>query len=69
MAREREEEEGRVFKGREEFGSNLIHALVALGIWLGTIHFNIALLLISLLFLPLSKLLLSVFFLPQSIFF
>lgn len=58
MAREREEEEGRVFKGREEFGSNLIHALVALGIWLGTIHFNIALLLISLLLLPLSKLLL-----------
>ncbi|KAH7519791.1 hypothetical protein FEM48_Zijuj08G0074600 [Ziziphus jujuba var. spinosa] len=45
-----------VFTGREELGSSvLLRTLAALGIWLGTIHFNALLVLFSLLFLPLSK--------------
>ncbi|KAB1224011.1 Diacylglycerol O-acyltransferase 2 [Morella rubra] len=44
----------RVFKGAEEFESNRLHSVVALGIWLGAIHFNLALLFFSF-FLPLSK--------------
>jgi hypothetical protein len=55
------EPQPRVFKGREEFESNVLHTVVALGIWLGIIHFNVALLLFSLYFLPLSKSLLFVF--------
>ncbi|KAF3440912.1 hypothetical protein FNV43_RR19198 [Rhamnella rubrinervis] len=48
-----------VIKGGEEFGSNvLFHTLVALGIWLGAIHFNVFLVLFSLVFLPFSKTLL-----------
>ncbi|KAG7968796.1 hypothetical protein I3843_07G000100 [Carya illinoinensis] len=48
----------RVFKGAEEFESTRMHSVVALGLWLGAIHFNVALLLVSLFFLPLSKALL-----------
>lgn len=51
----------RVFKGAEEFESNRLHSVVALGIWLGAIHFNLALLFFSF-FLPLSKAFLFVFF-------
>lgn len=53
-----------VIKNREEFGSNvLFHTVAALVIWLGTIHFNVFLVLFSLLFLPFSRTLL--FVLPQ----
>jgi hypothetical protein len=62
------EPQPRVFKGREEFESNVLHAVVALGIWLGAIHFNVALLLFSLYFLPLSKSLLFAFW-PFPFFF
>ncbi|KAL5557376.1 hypothetical protein UlMin_039612 [Ulmus minor] len=47
----------RVFRGSPEFGST-VKALVAIAIWLGAIHFNIALVLFSFLLLPLSKFLL-----------
>lgn len=58
MVMEREEEGGRVvFKGREEFGlgSNTFQAILALGIWLGAIHLNVAIVLFTFLFLPFSK--------------
>ncbi|OMO61330.1 Diacylglycerol acyltransferase [Corchorus capsularis] len=45
----------REFHGRNEFPSNTMHALLAIGIWLGAIHFNAFLILFSLLFLHLSK--------------
>ncbi|KAI4325721.1 hypothetical protein MLD38_031095 [Melastoma candidum] len=42
----------KVFDGRKEFpSSNVFHTVVALGIWLGAIHFNVLLVLFSLLFL------------------
>ncbi|CAN6699000.1 unnamed protein product [Malus baccata var. baccata] len=47
-----------VFKGREKFGSNVLHMFVALGIWLGTIHFNVGLILFTIFFFPFSKALL-----------
>ncbi|KAG2376320.1 Diacylglycerol O-acyltransferase [Vigna angularis] len=45
--------------GREEFGnsSNTFSAILAMALWLGAIHFNIALILFALFFLPLPKLL------------
>ncbi|OIV93678.1 hypothetical protein TanjilG_16529 [Lupinus angustifolius] len=48
----------KVFKASEEFSdvsSNSLKTIVALGLWLGTIHLNAALILFALLFLPLSK--------------
>lgn len=49
----------KVFRAREEFGSYpLLPTIAALGIWLGLIHFNVALVLFSLFFLSLSKALL-----------
>lgn len=49
----------RVFNGREEFpSSNIWHTTVALGIWLGGIHFVVVLVLFSLLFLSPSNALL-----------
>ena len=56
--------EGRmaIFKDREKFGSNVLHTVLALGLWLGTIHFNVILVLFAIFFLPLSKALLLVFF-------
>lgn len=55
--------EEKIFNGREEFGksSNTFKQIVALAIWLGAIHFNAAVALFTLLFLPLSKALLFVF--------
>lgn len=51
----------RVFDGKEKFpSSNSFQTLLALGIWLGAIHFDAVLVLFSLLFLPLSKSLLLV---------
>ncbi|KAF7829088.1 diacylglycerol O-acyltransferase 2D [Senna tora] len=49
--------EEKVFRGRDEFGksSNTFKQIVALAIWLGAIHFNAALLLFALFFLPFSK--------------
>lgn len=41
-----------VFQGRED--DSLIHSIAALTIWLGAIHFVVALVLTALLFLPLS---------------
>ncbi|KDP24913.1 hypothetical protein JCGZ_24291 [Jatropha curcas] len=49
-----------IFKSREIYPTNLIHAVVALGLWLGSIHFNFLLLFLSFLFLPFSKFLLVV---------
>nr|ARF06254.1 diacylglycerol acyltransferase 2 [Litchi chinensis] len=48
-------EEYKVFKGRDEFDSNIMRAMLALAIWLGTIHFNVLLVLTSIFILPLSK--------------
>ncbi|QCD91235.1 diacylglycerol O-acyltransferase 2D [Vigna unguiculata] len=46
--------------GREEFGnsSNTFSAILAMALWLGAIHFNVALVLFALFYLPLPKLLL-----------
>ncbi|XP_022774694.1 diacylglycerol O-acyltransferase 2D-like isoform X2 [Durio zibethinus] len=44
----------REFSGRHEFPSNIVHGVLAVVLWLWTIHLN-ALLLLSLLFLPFSK--------------
>ncbi|KAI4386891.1 hypothetical protein MLD38_004770 [Melastoma candidum] len=52
-------EKSRVFNGREEFqSSNVFYTVVALLIWLGSIHFDAVLILLSLLVLPFSKALL-----------
>ncbi|XP_014521038.1 diacylglycerol O-acyltransferase 2D isoform X3 [Vigna radiata var. radiata] len=50
----------RFISGREEFGnsSNTFSAILAMALWLGAIHFNIALIVFALFFLPLPKLLL-----------
>ncbi|RZC30136.1 Diacylglycerol O-acyltransferase 2D isoform B [Glycine soja] len=47
----------KLISGREEFGdsSNLFSAILAMVLWLGAIHFNIALILLAVFFLPLSK--------------
>ncbi|XP_061355789.1 diacylglycerol O-acyltransferase 2D-like isoform X2 [Gastrolobium bilobum] len=55
-------EEAKVFRGNEVFGespsSNFLKTILALALWLGTIHLNAALMLFAVLFLPLSKALL-----------
>lgn len=52
---EHERERGyREYRGNEEFPSNMMHTMVALGIWLGSIHFNVLLILVSFTFFPLS---------------
>ncbi|KAL5752244.1 hypothetical protein ACOSP7_022431 [Xanthoceras sorbifolium] len=45
----------RVFKGNEEFHSNVVHTMLALALWLGIIHFNVLLVLFTIFFMPLSK--------------
>uniref|UniRef100_A0A2P2JRT0 Diacylglycerol O-acyltransferase 2-like n=1 Tax=Rhizophora mucronata TaxID=61149 RepID=A0A2P2JRT0_RHIMU len=55
---EKEEEEITVFRSREIFPTNWAHAVVSLTLWLGSFHFNAALVLLSLLFIPFSKCLL-----------
>jgi len=54
--------------GREEFGnsSNTFSAILAMALWLGAIHFNVALVLFALFYLPLPKLLLFVFYLSPN---
>ncbi|XP_022774692.1 diacylglycerol O-acyltransferase 2-like [Durio zibethinus] len=44
----------REFSGRHEFPSNIVHGVLAVALWLWTLHLN-ALLLLSILFLPFSK--------------
>ncbi|KAJ1434098.1 hypothetical protein SESBI_05662 [Sesbania bispinosa] len=53
----------KVFHGNEEFAGsrNMFKTVVALVLYLGAIHFNVALILFAAFFLPLSKALLSVF--------
>ena len=53
----------REFSGRHEFPSNMVHGILAIGMWIGALHFNALLLLLSLLCLPFSKFLLYVLFL------
>ncbi|KAI5438475.1 diacylglycerol O-acyltransferase 2D [Lathyrus oleraceus] len=55
----------KAFNGREEFSdsSNTFHSILALSLWLGWIHFNIALILSAIFLLPLSKSLLVIGFL------
>lgn len=45
----------REYRANEEFPSNIMQAMLALGIWLGAIHFNVVLVFFSVVFLPLSK--------------
>ncbi|OVA00704.1 Diacylglycerol acyltransferase [Macleaya cordata] len=50
---EDEDEPTSVFQvGKKSSSSSILHAIIALGIWLGAIHFNVALLLTSIFFLP-----------------
>ncbi|XWS41378.1 hypothetical protein CRYUN_Cryun17cG0076500 [Craigia yunnanensis] len=48
----------REFSGRHEFPSNMVHGVLAIGMWIGAMHFNVSLLLLSFLFFPFSKFLL-----------
>ena len=61
----------KLISGREEFGdsSNLFSAILAMVLWLGAIHFNIALILLAVFFLPLSKSLLFVIHLSRALHF
>ncbi|XP_057448878.1 diacylglycerol O-acyltransferase 2D [Lotus japonicus] len=47
----------KVFNGRQEFSdsSNVPSTIFAMSLWLGAIHFNVALVLFAVFFLPLSK--------------
>lgn len=61
--KEEEEEEVSILGGEEQLGFiALLRTVTAMAIWLGAIHFNVALLLFSLFFLPLSYSLLLVLF-------
>ncbi|KAL4354126.1 hypothetical protein GQ457_06G034760 [Hibiscus cannabinus] len=67
MAEDRAEEQKytpgsgyRQFSGRTEFPSNILHGVLACALWIGSMHFNVSVLLFSLLFLPFSKFLLVV---------
>ncbi|CAI8588431.1 unnamed protein product [Vicia faba] len=55
----------KIFNGRDEFSdsSNTFHSVLALSLWLGWIHFNIALILSAIFLLPPSKSLLVIGFL------
>ncbi|XP_011004406.1 PREDICTED: diacylglycerol O-acyltransferase 2 isoform X2 [Populus euphratica] len=55
---EQEQGELTIFKARELFSSNIILSLIAVAIWLGSIHFVVLLVIFSLLFLSFSKCLL-----------
>ncbi|XP_039042736.1 diacylglycerol O-acyltransferase 2D-like isoform X1 [Hibiscus syriacus] len=50
----------RQFSGRHEFPSNILHGTLACALWIGSMHFNVSVLLFSLIFLPFSKFLLVV---------
>ena len=52
--------EEKVFRGRDEYSSNMFNSIIALAIWLGAIHFTAALVLLAVFFLSLSKALLFV---------
>lgn len=52
----------REFRGKNEFPSNLLHGILAIAMWIGSVHFDIFLLLFSFLFLPFSKFLVLVLF-------
>jgi 2-acylglycerol O-acyltransferase 2 len=58
--KQEEQEQGELttFKARELFSSNIILSLIAVAIWLGSIHFVVLLVIFSLLFLSFSKCLL-----------
>ncbi|KAL2348728.1 hypothetical protein Fmac_002728 [Flemingia macrophylla] len=47
----------KVISGRQQFGdsSNVFDTIIAMALWLGAIHFNIALIFYAVFFLPLSK--------------
>ncbi|KAJ0096756.1 hypothetical protein Patl1_29336 [Pistacia atlantica] len=51
---QQQEQHYREFRGDEIFESNSIHSTFALALWLGAIHFNVLLVVVSLLFFPLS---------------
>ncbi|PNY11323.1 diacylglycerol o-acyltransferase 2-like protein [Trifolium pratense] len=55
----------KIFNGREQFtdSSNTFSSILALSLWLGSIHFNIALILFALFFFPFSKFLVVLGFL------
>ncbi|KAE8697399.1 Diacylglycerol acyltransferase family isoform 3 [Hibiscus syriacus] len=53
----------RKFSGKDEFPSNMFNRILAIALWLGSLHFNFFLLLFSFLFLPFSKFLMVVGFL------
>ncbi|KAE8720577.1 Diacylglycerol O-acyltransferase 2 [Hibiscus syriacus] len=67
MVEEREERKAyvpgsgyREFNGRNGIPSNILHGVLACALWIGSMHFNVSVLLFSFLFLPFSKSLLVV---------
>ncbi|KAB2055811.1 hypothetical protein ES319_A11G063000v1 [Gossypium barbadense] len=53
----------REFRGKDEFPSNMLHGILAIAMWIGSVHFDFFLLLFSFLFLPFSKFLMALGFL------
>ncbi|KAA3475575.1 Diacylglycerol O-acyltransferase 2-like protein [Gossypium australe] len=53
----------REFRGKDEFPSNMLHGILAIAMWIGSVHFDIFLFLFSFLFLPFSKFLMVLGFL------
>ncbi|XP_044469443.1 diacylglycerol O-acyltransferase 2D-like [Mangifera indica] len=51
---QQQEQQYREDRGDEIFQSNIIHSTLALALWLGAIHFNVFLVVVSFLFFPLS---------------
>ena len=54
--KEEEEKKGMtIIKGKEAIGLRIVNMFVAMALWLGAIHFNVALILLTVCFLPISK--------------
>lgn len=65
MNKEEEKEGMTIIKGKEAIGLRIVNMFVAMALWLGAIHFNVALIVLTVCFLPISKAILLVLF-PSS---
>ncbi|XP_004287691.1 PREDICTED: diacylglycerol O-acyltransferase 2 [Fragaria vesca subsp. vesca] len=55
MNKEEEKEGVTIIKGKEAIGLRIVNMFVAMALWLGAIHFNVALIVLTVCFLPISK--------------